>query len=118
MQFPSTLSLAAGLGFVAAARAATKCIQFKVQSGNDYAVGADGVDDIPGICGGLWDNLKHSGACPVLGMHSCGAEGAGLVWKFGVTDFCNRGHVESAWWEATKNRWGAIHCECKGSTCV
>ncbi|KAI1465027.1 uncharacterized protein F4812DRAFT_466536 [Daldinia caldariorum] len=109
MQFMSTLSLVACL--VSAAHAATKCTQTKTTSGNSYLVAAEGVTDIPGICGGLWDNLHHSHACEVYGgTQSCKNENGILVWRFGVTDFCNKGHVESAWWEATKNRFGAIHC--------
>ncbi|EUC49870.1 hypothetical protein COCMIDRAFT_83713 [Bipolaris oryzae ATCC 44560] len=59
----------------------------------------------------LPDNLKHSGACTPLNPY-CGGDPASrlLNWKFTVTTFCNSGHVDSAWWEATRNQFGAVHC--------
>ncbi|EMD95024.1 hypothetical protein COCC4DRAFT_146879, partial [Bipolaris maydis ATCC 48331] len=76
-----------------------------------YSIWAGNVNDIPGICGGLWDNLKHSGACTPIATY-CGGDPASrlLNWKFTAPIFCNSGHVESAWWEATRNQFGAVHC--------
>lgn len=39
-----------------------------------------------------------------------------MKWTFRPYMFCNKGHVESAWWEATRNRFGAIQClnDCTG----
>ena len=76
-----------------------------------YIINADGVDNISGICGSLWDNLKRFPAC-VASATSCGPVGPGnpLQWKFNVGLGCNSGMVESTWWEATHNRFGSIDC--------
>ncbi|KAH6838556.1 hypothetical protein B0I37DRAFT_409106 [Chaetomium sp. MPI-CAGE-AT-0009] len=75
-----------------------------------YIVEASGVPDIPGVCGGLWDNLRRFGSCAVS-RPSCGADSNGnLLWEFSVPIGCNPGMVHSAWWEATQNKWGGISC--------
>ena len=72
---------------------------------------------MPGICGGLWDNLKHFSDCLVATDSNCepgeGYDGQDydMIWSFGTMSICNPGMVESAWWEATKNEWGAIDCD-------
>ncbi|KAL0939561.1 uncharacterized protein CTRU02_206171 [Colletotrichum truncatum] len=33
-----------------------------------------------------------------------------LDLKFAVGAHCNRGMIQSAWWEATQNTYGALHC--------
>ncbi|KAK8105003.1 uncharacterized protein PG998_004398 [Apiospora kogelbergensis] len=108
MQLISALTLAmAGL---ASTVSANTCDRISFKGGNQYVVRADGVSDIPGICGGLRDNL-HGRSCSVYPFsHSCVEEGGQLVWKFSSTDFCTSGNVEGAWWEATKNRFGDIQC--------
>lgn len=78
-----------------------------------YYAGADGVDDIPGICGGLWDNLKRFPECAGISDPSCGQgeKGEGhLHWTFHINLACNPDMVQSAWWEATRNQWGHITC--------
>lgn len=83
-------------------------------SGWLYVVEADSVGDVPGICGGLWDNLKNDNfdsACLVHAQEMCREDGnGGLFWQFSVPVGCNEGHVESAWWEATSNDYGDITC--------
>ncbi|KAK8050969.1 hypothetical protein PG993_002354 [Apiospora rasikravindrae] len=111
MQLLSTLSLVAGL---ASAVQANECKMNRFSSGNEWTVTASGVRDIPGTCGGLWDNLKRwPVACLVgYGTQYCREEGPGqLKWYFATTDLCNEGHVESAWWHATRNRFGDIQCK-------
>ena len=74
-----------------------------------YIVKADGVKDIPGACGGLWDNLKRFPAC-VASKTTCSKKNGNLYWKFNVGKGCDGGMVESTWWEATRNKFGAINC--------
>lgn len=58
----------------------------------NYWIEADGVSDIPGICGGLWDNLKQFAACPVGVIAECSDLGNGkLLWQFTVGKGCNSG---------------------------
>ncbi|PGH12249.1 hypothetical protein AJ79_04429 [Helicocarpus griseus UAMH5409] len=107
------LSALALTAFVAATNAASCRYWFPTILTHRYEAGADGVDDIPGICGGLWDNLNRFPACASSSQTSCGqgSNGPGhLHWEFTVTIYCNPGMVESAWWEATRNRFGAITC--------
>ncbi|CEJ87295.1 hypothetical protein VHEMI04368 [[Torrubiella] hemipterigena] len=76
-----------------------------------YKINADGVDDVPGICGGLWDNMNGQGACHGAIPGWCNDNGGGkLEWVFDIGVACNSGAVEAVWWEATKNRFGDIHC--------
>lgn len=72
-----------------------------------WIVSASGVADIPGVCGGLWDNLQ--GRC-VPNNAYCGGVNGDLVWSFN-TIICVPGNVEGAWWEATHNNYGSIDCE-------
>lgn len=113
MQFLSTLSImAAGLSSVAYAGTCTKNLEL----GPSYywLIAQEGVEDIPGICGGLWDNLNGAGECGVSGGETYCREKAGqpgvLEWSFITPQTCNGGMVESAWWEATRNKFGAIEC--------
>lgn len=76
-----------------------------------WEIKATGVEDVPGVCGGLWDNLKRFPACIVVHDASCRDEGSGrLRWYFGIDAGCNNGMVQSTWWEATKNKYGAVGC--------
>lgn len=75
-----------------------------------WRVTATGVYGIPGWCGGLWDNMQHfPGDCPMSDTW-CGGENGLLEWKFTTPSACGPGAVEAAWWEATKNEFGAIVC--------
>uniref|UniRef100_L2GGV0 Uncharacterized protein n=1 Tax=Colletotrichum fructicola (strain Nara gc5) TaxID=1213859 RepID=L2GGV0_COLFN len=56
-----------------------------------WQVRATGVVDIPGKCGGLWDNLNGYGACGKTST-LCGEYDGEMVWH------------------ATKNQWGSISC--------
>jgi hypothetical protein len=79
---------------------------------NEWEISASGVPDIPGVCGGLWDNMKRFADCIGISAPNCYDNGDGtLEWQFNVGVSCNAGMVESAWWEATQNQWGAIECE-------
>jgi hypothetical protein len=58
----------------------------------EYAIDASGVPDIPGTCGGLWDNLKRFAACPVMTLAECSTLLNGnLRWGFLVGKGCNGG---------------------------
>ncbi|KAF5854648.1 hypothetical protein GGP41_007431 [Bipolaris sorokiniana] len=75
-----------------------------------WRVTADNVYGISGWCGGLWDNMKSfQGDCPISDAW-CGGENGLLEWKFTTPSTCGPGAVEAAWWEATKNEFGAIVC--------
>lgn len=76
-----------------------------------YKIDADGVDDVPGICGGLWDNMHGQGACNGAIPGGCTETSPGhLQWVFDIGVACNSGAVEAVWYEATKNRFGDIQC--------
>ncbi|KAF6814308.1 hypothetical protein CPLU01_14424 [Colletotrichum plurivorum] len=77
-----------------------------------WEVEASGVDDVPGKCGGLWDNLKGFGACAISNPF-CGraaSVGGNMLWRFGGSIYCDPGVVEAVWYRATKNNFGAISC--------
>lgn len=94
---------------------ATTCTKTENLFSDSFYVFAEEVDDVSGKCGGLWDNLGRFGSCTVTDP-SCEAversDGGddSLEWKFTVPKGCNGGHVESAWYEATKNEFGSISC--------
>lgn len=69
--------------------------------------------DIAGRCAGLWANLKRFGDCVGVSNPWCGHGGNTpdhLEWHFTVPTTCNTGMVESTWWEATRNEFGAVSC--------
>ncbi|KIL86402.1 hypothetical protein FAVG1_10231 [Fusarium avenaceum] len=110
-----TSAVAAILGFASTTNA-NHC-SWKFQDGlyvRTWLVIASGVDDIPARCGGFWDNMNNKnfhGACASLSETNCGKDGNGdMVINFRSPSGCNSGHVESAWWEATKNQFGGITC--------
>ena len=76
-----------------------------------WVIIADGVPDIPGICGGLWDNMNHFADCTLSNTHCGENENGELRWEFYSPTGCGPGHVESAWWEATRNDFGDLQCE-------
>lgn len=81
-------------------------------TGRVYTIRADGVDDIPGKCGGLWDNLKGNGGCLWPRHTSCETVKGKLEWKFQTSFACGDSAVEAAWFAATeKNKFGFIHCK-------
>lgn len=72
---------------------------------------SDKVPDIPGICGGLWDNMKRFGECASASNTWCGDVDDGyLGWDFTSFVGCSDGMVSSTWYEATRNQWGHIDC--------
>ncbi|KAI9163874.1 hypothetical protein HJFPF1_05502 [Paramyrothecium foliicola] len=76
---------------------------------NTYEIKASIPDaDAPGICGGLWDNLNSWPCSP--SDTSCGSSNGAFTWKFVTPLGCNQGMIESVWWEATRNTWGALFC--------
>lgn len=52
---------------------------------------------------------SFQGDCPISDAW-CGGENGLLEWKFTTPSTCGPGAVEAAWWEATKNEFGAIVC--------
>ncbi|BCS27777.1 uncharacterized protein APUU_60825S [Aspergillus puulaauensis] len=106
----SLLALAA---FSASASAASNCESEKIMAfvWRYHVKSTDSVPDIPGICGGLWDNLKRFGECGTASNTWCGDAGDGkLGWDFNVANNCNPGMIESTWYEATRNEYGPVDC--------
>ena len=110
MKFTTSTAYLTALAALASTSSAASCVQ---QSNivYTYIVRAEGVPNIPEICGGLWDNLHRFAACPPSAT-SCGPVGPNglLEWKFNVGLGCNSGMIESTWWEATRNNFGSIDC--------
>ncbi|KAK1728956.1 hypothetical protein CaCOL14_008579 [Colletotrichum acutatum] len=72
-----------------------------------------GVDDAPKVCGDLWHNLRRFPGCAAASDASCraGTDKGELIWHFVASTFCNAGMVQSAWYEATHNDYGAAECK-------
>lgn len=103
-------ALVSSAALFAGALADANCVSELPNTYSKYHVTATGVGDIPGICGGLWDNLKtFAGQCAPIYTHCDGTNG-NLDWGFQAETGCTPGMVESTWWEATKNQWGSIVC--------
>lgn len=112
--FASATYLSTIAAFITAASAAASCEWKSAGIYAQYHITADNVPDIPGICGGFWDNLNNrhfNGACTVFGDPNCGKVDGKFDATFQVLLSCNKGHVGSAWWEATKNQYGPIDCK-------
>ncbi|KAJ0165560.1 hypothetical protein CTA2_10842 [Colletotrichum tanaceti] len=67
------------------------------------------------LCGRLWHNLSRFSSCGAITRPWCedNSSEAGvrrLNWGFTLTMLCDPGCVESAWFEATRNRYGSINC--------
>ncbi|EFQ27368.1 hypothetical protein CGRA01v4_04442 [Colletotrichum graminicola] len=107
MHFTTT----AGLIFAALTplSSAATCENFGNRAIPIWQVQASGVDDIPGKCGGLWDNLNGFGGCGKSATY-CGGSNGNLVWRFTGSSGCNAGVVEATWYRATKNEFGSISC--------
>ncbi|KAJ0117853.1 hypothetical protein J7T55_014303 [Diaporthe amygdali] len=63
------------------------------------------------LCHKLWKGLKrHQAACPATSTF-CGKHHDttyDLAWNFKTPIFCNPGHLVSAFWEATHNKFGGL----------
>ncbi|KAK1674743.1 hypothetical protein BDP55DRAFT_632807 [Colletotrichum godetiae] len=80
---------------------------------HSYALKANsGVDDVPKVCGDLWYNLHRFPGCAAASQTNCykGTEEGSLIWLFTASNFCNPGMVQSTWYEATHNDYGAAVC--------
>jgi hypothetical protein len=76
-----------------------------------YRIKASAVADYKGVCRGLWNNLKTFRMACIPTHRYCGPDQlGGLEWEFNSAVFCNAHMVESAWWEATRNKFGVIQC--------
>ena len=110
MQF-TTVAFAAFALFSSSAHA-TYCNRAAGQQAPTYSVQVDNVaaDVVPGVCGGLWDNLKQFADCIGVSSPACEPRDGGLHWTFANGVSCNTGMVEATWWDATKNKYGSIDC--------
>jgi len=86
----SVIATSAIAAFATHASAAV-CRRWKDGVAKAYTVEASGVDDIPGICGGLWDNLKQFGVCAVPSLTDCSGSDGNLSWTFQASAGCNGG---------------------------
>ena len=108
--------ITAALASLSTTATAAKCVHSSLPGQVVWDISADGVKDVAGKCKGFWDNLnakKFVGACARVGDPYCGTKGGDkhhLHAVFTTMMWCNKGHVESAWWEATKNKYGSIQC--------
>lgn len=77
----------------------------------DYMIVIKEVDDVGAVCHRLWKGLAlHRFLCPVSNA-ACEKHmiyEKGLEWKFRVGLGCDVGCVQSAFWEATRNKFGAL----------
>lgn len=107
----NTMAIQAALALVLASSAlADADCSYEGGFVHKWRITATGVDGIPGYCGGLWDNMKtFQGDCPISNAW-CGGDNGNLEWTFTTSNTCGPGAVESAWWEATSNKFGSIVC--------
>lgn len=87
------------LGVLAATASAATCTADKGPA-THWVVRASGVYGIPGWCGGLWDNLNHWGGLCNPSYPYCNGKDGELLWKFTTGTACNRGHIESVWYDS------------------
>jgi hypothetical protein len=69
---------------------------------------AEAANIVPGLCGGLWDNLKQFPGCIGVSQLYCEAKDGGLSWGFAVGQSCDNGMLEATWFDATENVYGSI----------
>ncbi|KAK8103334.1 uncharacterized protein PG998_010367 [Apiospora kogelbergensis] len=112
MQFTTTtsaivLATLAGFPSLAAAIGCTTRGQ-GIASADQWTIfDVAGVTDPDGLCNGLRDNLHHFGDC-TESNYGCRMVGDRFEWQFTTPIGCNDGMVQSAWWEATRNKFGAL----------
>ncbi|KAF2750944.1 hypothetical protein M011DRAFT_523858 [Sporormia fimetaria CBS 119925] len=92
---------------------AASCARHTPAAVYEYEIIAEGVPNIPDVCGRLWNELSQFSSCVVGTSHSCeerAPPNGRLRWVFSVGYGCDGGAVEAAWWDATLNDYGAIDC--------
>ncbi|KAL0941856.1 uncharacterized protein CTRU02_204619 [Colletotrichum truncatum] len=77
-----------------------------------FIIEAMTVRDVPAVCNDLWGGLAHFGTtCGLIMKQNCiEIEPGVLRWEFSVGSACQLGHIQAAWYEATKNKYGALDC--------
>ena len=100
------------LATFSASAGATYCNRAAGQQAPTYSIQVDNIaaDLVPGICGGLWDNLKQFADCVGVSSPGCEPRDGGLHWHFTNGVSCNKGMIEATWWDATQNKYGSISC--------
>lgn len=79
-----------------------KCVYRNYFLWLNWEIRADSVEDISGLCGGLWDNLQSNPSCNSPSQTHCGREDDGsLVWRFNSAVGCKRASIYQAWNHAT-----------------
>ncbi|KAL6171809.1 hypothetical protein ACJQWK_02810 [Exserohilum turcicum] len=94
------LSKAFALGVLISTASAATCSK-DGGAATHWKIRASGVNDIPGLCGGLWDNLNHWGGLCNPSYPYCNGKDGELIWNFTTGTACNPGHIESVWYASS-----------------
>jgi hypothetical protein len=109
MKFNTSSFTLLTLASIATISSAARCTSTYAFFFLTYTISADGVPDVDKTYHSVLGNLHRFGSCATTGPnHKPQSEGFSMV--FNVPIGCNKGMVESAWWEATKNEYGSIKC--------
>lgn len=72
-------------------------------------------ENIGGLCHRLWTEIDDFIGCVVSMPNYCRsaapADPHRLVMVFHTSHFCKPWMIERAFWRATGNRWGEVHCK-------
>ena len=119
------IALLTGLLCGAAAATRTFCSRYQIGAhgfppihlANKYKIRLEdpegGIIDVGKTCHDLWHYLRKFPAACIVSRPKCEGRDNNreLYWRFTVPIFCNRGMVNSAWWEATgKGKYGDLDC--------
>lgn len=70
-------------------------------------------ENVDGLCSRLWTEIDDFAGCVVSIPNYCRrapADPHRLVMVFHTSLFCQPWMIEKAFWRATGNRWGEVHC--------
>nr|XP_036586760.1 uncharacterized protein CTRU02_03348 [Colletotrichum truncatum]KAF6797317.1 hypothetical protein CTRU02_03348 [Colletotrichum truncatum] len=62
------------------------------------------------MCGDFWTGLNQFKHSCTVSVPNCENVDGVLNLRFMTASSCNAGMIASAWWEATKNKYGNIQC--------
>jgi hypothetical protein len=97
MQIPNALSITA-LARSTEANSCRFCVKESLITVSFYAIKSESnIPDIPGICGGLWDNIKSFADYIEPGIPTCEDRDGKLYWQFTNGGYCNGGMLEFIW---------------------
>lgn len=70
--------------------------------------------NVDGLCHRLWTEIDDFIGCVVSMPNWCRkapADPDRLIMRFHTSQFCRPWMIERAFWRATGNRWGEVHCK-------